>query len=307
MAQNFLILTADDALPVLRGLASAARLEILKILHNQGPLNVNELADRLGQPQSSVSANISMLEEVGLIQTETRKARKGSQKICKVLHEEVMLVFNTEADKSGNDWIEVEMPVGLYTGFDVTAPCGMCSDEKIIGYLDNPDTFLNPERMKAGLVWFTRGYVDYQFPNNARIDGKNISELELVLELSSEVPGTSEEWPSDIDVFLNGVKLATWTSPGDFGDQRGKYTPDWWKLHGSQYGVLKSWRVTNAGTFIDGTRMSDVTIDDLGLKDHRSIRIRIGVSDTAKNPGGVNIFGREFGNYNQGIKLRVRT
>ena len=117
--------------------------------------------------------------------------------------------------------IEVAMPVGLYSGYEVFAPCGMCSRDGIIGYLDSPDTFLAPDRMKAGLLWFTRGYVDYQFPNNARIKGAEVKELEVILELSSEVPGTSDNWPSDITLSINGKSIGAWTSPGDFGDRRG--------------------------------------------------------------------------------------
>ncbi len=42
------------------------------------------------------------------------------------------------------------MPIGLYTEFEVSAPCGLCSKDGVIGLLDVPDTFLNPDRMKAG-------------------------------------------------------------------------------------------------------------------------------------------------------------
>ena len=37
------------------------------------------------------------------------------------------------------------------------------------------------------------------------------------------------------------------------------------------------------------------------------IRLRIAVKDDAKHPGGVNIFGRGFGNYDQDIVLRIKT
>ena len=117
--------------------------------------------------------------------------------------------------------------------------------------------------MNAGLMWFTRGFVEYQFPNNARLIGKAVTALEFSLELSSEVPGTSADWPSDITVAINGKELGAWTSPGDFGDKRGVYTPDWWKLKGSQYGKLKSWRVTPDGAFIDGLKISPLTLDQL--------------------------------------------
>ncbi|MGV1753452.1 ArsR/SmtB family transcription factor [Agrobacterium sp. CG674] len=306
MSSRFLMITPDDGAEVLKCLAAPARLSILKILHANGSLNVNEIAELLDLPQSTTSTHINQMEEAGLIRTEVQKARKGSQKICHAVHDEIVLSFSRPSE-TVDETIEVSMPVGLYSGYEVFAPCGMCSNEAIIGYLDNPDTFLSPERMKAGLVWFTRGFVDYQFPNNARIKGAPVRELELLMELSSEVPGTSANWPSDITISINGQPIATWTSPGDFGDHRGKFTPDWWKLRGSQYGVLKSFRVTEGGTFIDGVRVSDTNLDDLDLLQHRSIRLRIEVPDTAEHPGGINIFGRGFGNYDQDIVLRVKT
>ena len=76
--------------------------------------------------------------------------------------------------------IEVAMPIGLYTSCEVSAPCGLCSPQGIIGLLDVPGTFLDPDRMNAGLMWFTRGFVEYQFPNNARHVGKAVTALELL-------------------------------------------------------------------------------------------------------------------------------
>jgi predicted transcriptional regulator len=307
MSRNFLVVDPEENSAVLKALASPARISALKLLQQRGPMNVNDIADVLGLPQSSVSMNIQMLQEAGLIRTETIKARKGNQKICHCLYDEILIVLKNDIKETELDAIEVSMPLGLYTSFDVSAPCGLCSVDGIIGLLDVPSTFLDPDRMKTALIWFTRGFVEYQFPNNARLANTQIREIEFVMELSSEVPGTSADWPSDITLAVNGVDLATWTSPGDFGDKRGAYTPDWWKLKGSQYGKLKSFRVTDEGSFVDGLRMSDVCLKDLNLDTHHSIRLRIGVREDAKHPGGINIFGRGFGNYDQDILLRLRT
>lgn len=306
MTKRFLLITPEDGGAVLKCLGSPARLSILTMLHESGPLNVNEIAERLGLPQSSTSTHVNALERAGLIETESQKARKGSQKICRAAHDEIVLTFDSGSAVE-TDVIEVAMPVGLYAMSDVVAPCGLCANDGIIGYLDSPDTFLSPSRMKAGLLWFTKGKVDYQFPNNARIVGKPVRELELVMELSSEVPGTSDNWPSDIHLSVNHRLVAVWTAPGDYGDQRGKYTPAWWKLAGSQYGHLKSFRTTGEGTFIDGVKVSDVTLTDLALDAHRSIRVEIAVPEGATHPGGINIFGRGFGNYDQDILLRLTT
>ncbi|WP_127753877.1 helix-turn-helix domain-containing protein [Devosia sp. 1566] len=304
MAGNFLVVDPQEDMAVIRGLASPVRAQILKILQG-GALNVNEIAARLELPQSTVSTNVQILEEAGLIATEAQKARKGSQKICRSTFEEVLIRFKEPSAQISDKTIEVSMPLGLYTGFEVTAPCGICSSEGVIGLLDVPDTFLDPDRMKAGLLWLTRGYVEYQFPNNSKLTRGEVEAIEISLELSSEVPGTSADWPSDITLALNGKAVGTWTSPGDFGDKRGVYTPQWWKLKGSQYGKLKTWRTSAEGTFVDGLRISPVTLDDLDLTSHHSIRVRIGVEESAHHPGGMNIFGRGFGNYDQDIVLRL--
>lgn len=302
------VIDPERDLPVLKALASEQRVAMLSLLHRQGAMNVNRIAEELQLPQSSVSTNIRMLEEAGLILVESRKAKKGNQKLCRAAYEEILISFQSAAAAAeGGEAIEVSMPLGLYSSWEVSAPCGICSPDGIVGLLDVPGTFLDPGRMKAALLWFTSGYVEYQFPNNARVAQAPVTALEVSMELSSEVPGTAQDWPSDITISINGIALGVWTSPGDFGDRRGTYTPQWWKLEGSQYGMLKRWSVSAEGTFVDGVRISDVGLDSLNLDAHRSIRVRIEVRSDAKNPGGVNIFGRGFGNYDQDIVLRLRT
>jgi predicted transcriptional regulator len=307
MSRNFLVVDPEEGIDILKAFASEARVRILKILHTRGSMNVNEIAQTLDLPQSSVSSNVQLLEEAGLIRTETQRARKGNQKICHTLFDEVLLMFKDDAKPTNANTVEVAMPLGLYTSCEVSAPCGLCSSEGIIGLLDVPDTFLDPARMNTGLLWFTRGYVEYQFPNNTKLMGGQIATMDLSMELCSEVPGTAADWPSDITVSVNGTDIGTWTSPGDFGDKRGLYTPAWWKLKGSQYGMLKSWRVTETGSFVDGVKISPVSLKDLDLGKHSSIRVRIEVREDARHPGGINIFGRGFGNYDQDIVLRLTT
>ena len=61
------------------------------------------------------------------------------------------------------------MPLGLFTSVEVSAPCGLCSTDGVIGLLDVPDSFLDPARVQAALIWFGRGHVEYKFPNNAKL------------------------------------------------------------------------------------------------------------------------------------------
>ena len=305
MPNRYLVVDPFERQDIIRGLASNVRVSILRLLNERGPRNVNQIAEALELPQSTVSSNLQVLESAGLISTQTTNARKGSQKVCEISFSEILVAFQGDAPPV-DDQIEVAMPLGLYTQCEVTGPCGLCSSEGVIGLLDVPDTFMEPDRMKAGLLWFSRGYVEYQFPNNTKLNGTSAKAIEFSMELSSEVPGTSADWPSDIFLQINGIDVATWTSPGDFGDKRGTFTPDWWKLAGSQYGKLKNWRINGSGTYVDGVKVSEITLDALNLGEHRSIRMRIGVRDDAEHPGGINIFGRGFGNYDQDIVMRIR-
>jgi len=284
---------------------SKTRIDILYLLRKHGPQNVNEIAEMMGLPQSTVATNIKTLEKAGLVETQTMKAKKGNQKVCSAAYSEIYIRFDADKTSSDDDRVVVSMPIGLFTEFDVGPPCGMCSIERIIGVLDVPNVFLDPQRMQAALLWFTRGHVEYKFPNNAKVTGRLPKRIEITAEVSSETPETNAEWPSDISIWINGVNVGMWTSPGDFGDRRGLYSPGWWKLEGSQYGQLKTWVIDEKGTWIDGQKISDQTIHTLEIMDHHSIRFRIGVDDNAKNPGGVNIFGRGFGDHDQDITMTL--
>lgn len=303
--RSYLVVNADRQYQFLRGLASPVRLRILRLLLRQGPLNINQIAEALSLPQSTIATNVQVLEETELISTSLSKAAKGQQKVCSAKYAEIVVNLDPEDTSRDKNIIEVEMPLGLYTSSAVFAPCGLCSTERILGVLDVPELFLDPSRVQAALIWFGRGYVEYKFPNNAKILKANVKALEFSMELSSEVPGTNPDWPSDISLWVNDVKIGTWASPGDYGDRRGTYTPPWWKLEGSQYGILTNWKVTAQGTTLNDRPISDVTLKALSLGDHHSIRLKIGIDDASGRPGGVNIFGRGFGNTNQDIRMRL--
>ncbi len=301
--QDVLAVSAVQDVETIKGLASDLRVRILAMVLDQ-PMNVSQLAEVLKMPQSTIATNVQALEKVGLIDTKTVRARKGSQKICRAVYREILIQF-PQAERQQDDTIEVEMPIGLYTSHEASPPCGLCSTQGIIGFLDVPDAFLSPERMKAGLLWFEKGYIEYKFPNNSLYKDRIVRKVELIAELSSETPGTNRNWLSDITVWINDKEIGLWTSPGDFGEKRGKLTPAWWKLEGSQYGLLKHWAVTDDGSFVDGVRVSGVKVKDLNLALHHSIRVRIGVKETAEHLGGLNLFGRGFGNYDQDVILRL--
>jgi predicted transcriptional regulator len=147
--------------------------------------------------------------------------------------------------------------------------------------------------------------VEYRFPNRIPF-GSTPSEIEFSAEICSEAPYHKNDWPSDITLWVNQQDIGTWTSPGDFGGERGFHTPKWWSVNFTQFGLLKNWKINDEGTFLDGVKLSDVKLKELNIMDKPFISLRFGIKEDALNAGGLNIFGREFGNYRQAIIMNVK-
>src|SRR5215213_6563282 len=169
---------------------------------------------------------------------------------------------------------------------------------------DHPASFYEPERLDAQLLWFHKGYVEYRFPNRLPV-GTHPESLRLSMEVCSQAPLFNLDWPSDITVWINGVEIGTWTSPGDFGGEPGRLTPEWWTPRNTQYGLLKVWHVNERETEVDGMRISGMTLRDLKLPNAPFIAVRVGVKADAEHVGGLNLFGSRFGNYPQDLLLRI--
>jgi predicted transcriptional regulator len=75
MKPSLLTITPDDGLAALKGLASPVRIRMLELIHERGPLNINEISKALKLPQSTVATNVQVLEEAGLVLTQTIPAR----------------------------------------------------------------------------------------------------------------------------------------------------------------------------------------------------------------------------------------
>jgi len=291
-----------QALDVLKALGNETRIAILRKVGDR-MVSVNEIARDLRLPASTATMHIAVLERVGLLHTEMRPASRGLQKVCSRTYDE-LVVDLPRGEHQARSAVELTMPIGGFSDFVVAPTCGLATVEGLIGYLDDPNSFYEPDRLRAQLLWFRHGFVEYRFPNRVP-PGVEILSVQLAAEVCSEAPLHDLDWPSDISVWINGVHLGWWTCPGDFGGLRGRLTPGWWEEKDTQYGVLKRWRVTPLGTSIDGLPLSAVSTADLGLRPGEPVTIRIGVDAEAGNVGGLNLFGRDFGNYPQDLGLRI--
>ncbi len=292
----------EQALKVIKALSSPRRLQILEML-GEHPRNVSEIANAMDMPLSTANLHINALEDAGLLLTEMRPGERGLQKVCARAYTFVVMQFSLSKHVDTNS-LEIAMPVGAFVDSNVSPTCGMASSENIIGMLDDPASFYEPGRTNAQLIWFHQGYIEYRFPNRLPSQAR-VSSLQLSMEICSEAPLHHDNWPSDITVWINDVDIGTWTSPADFGGQRGLLTPRWWETNNTQYGLLKVWQVREEGSFVDGVRTSETSIKNLNLVEREYIAVRLGIKPDAKHIGGLNLFGQQFGNYPQDIILSL--
>lgn len=289
-----------------RAFSVPERVAILKHLLTSSK-NLSMLAEELDMPVSSVARHVDILTEAGLIYTSYQPGPKGHTKYCS----QAVLSFTLSleplhTDKDALPEYTVEMPLGMFSHCHIKAPCGMTGAEGEIAGFDNPNVFFSPVRLKAECIWFDSGFISYNFPTDfSRL--QQFSEISFSFEICSETIYYNNNWPSDITVRVNDVEVVTFTSPGDFGGRRGKYTPLYWPITSTQFGLLKKITVNSDGVCVDNSFVSDkVRFADLKLYDGSAIKLDIGIKDNATHRGGINLFGKNFGDFPQSIVMSLK-
>lgn len=300
MKDRMEIRTTPENAAFFEALGSRTRLEILAMLA-EGPRSVSELADGLGLSVTIAARHVRQLEEAGILRTERVPGKRGVQRRCELALSRCTAVFGNPGPEPGVQRLSI--PVGQYCDYEVAPTCGLASVKRQIGITDDPQYFSSPDRTKAGILWFGSGYVCYSIPGYL-FRNRPVKELRITLELCSEYPGYRQEWPSDITFSLGGREIGTFTSPGDFGTPRGAYTPAWWRM-GTQYGLLKTISLNDTASRIDGIVQPGVYLRELLKFEGNDLIFRIACPKTARNCGGVTLFGKGFGNYDTDIEIEV--
>jgi predicted transcriptional regulator len=180
---------------VAKALAGDLRLRILEVLGDR-TMSLSQLMIELEVAQPTISINIQILEQAGLVVTAVGSNR---EKMCSRAHHSLLIELPNRLGDALPDMEEVRMPVGMYTDCSIGAPCGLAGKDGLIGCPDDPRTFYLPERSEAQLLWFSdAGFVEYRFPNPVP-PGVELTELRVSAEICSEALGFNSEWPSDIN------------------------------------------------------------------------------------------------------------
>lgn len=296
------ITSLDDGLETFKALGSDTRIQILNILLENEQMSMNQLATELNISNGALTGHIKKLEECGLINISNESAGHGNQKMCSVTQDRIIVDIKKPIDYK--NVFETEIKVGQFSRHQVWPTCGIATSESVIGEFDDIRYFNHPDRFTANILWFTKGYVEYTIPNLIP-SNQRITQLSISAELSSEAPGIDNNWPSDISFYINDTKIGMWTSPGDFGDVHGMFTPQWWPQNWNQYGLLKLLVINDYGTYIDGLKISDVSTLSLHLDYSSDIRLRLAVENDSEHVGGITLYGKSFGNYDQDIRVAI--
>ncbi len=307
-----LSINSEQDFPYIAGignaLASVDRIRILNLLSKR-PMSISEISETLDMAISSVSYHIDILAESQLVFISYQPGIKGHKKLCSkaTLHininwEDISSSPDTPATET------VEMPIGNYVDCNVLPPCGLAGRESVIAPLDIPQNMFTPKRTAAQLLWFKSGYVSYIFPNYFFQRNPNYKKIAFSMELCSETSYYRTDWPSDITFWINDIELLTITSPGDFGGRRGIFTPEYWFINSTQYGLLTEFFIDDKGVHLGNKLVNkSVTFSDLQLDQGSGIRFKLGIKPDATHVGGINLFGKYFGDFPQAIVMTLST
>lgn len=287
-----------------KALSSPVRLEILKLLIKNS-MTMSELSHDLFLPMSSICMHCNNLKKANLITVTPRPGLHGSQKLCGIKVDEVTFNFFSSLRDYGTKPPKLtEIPIGSYSDCNITAPCGLVTSMSYINIEDTPHGFYDPNHVNASLLWFTTGSLIYHIPNKD-IKDDDLAYVSISFEVCAEAPGYNNYWPSDIFIKINNTFITTFTVKGDYGGQKGANNPTWWSDSNTQYGELRELVIKNDGCYLNNQKVSSHNIESLELKDNYYFNFAIGVDKDSAHPGGINLFGRDFGNHRQDILIKA--
>ena len=288
---------ADELEQLGDALSSGYRVKILQLLSRRS-YSTQELLEILKISPSTLSFHLKILTNCNLVKFVKAPSGRGNEKNLS-LHAESIFV-NFEVNESTKKIETIDIPLGSYSSFDIYPPCLVATETNIINPVDNVISFNSIEKTKTQLISFTKGKLEYTLINKLYKQNK-VVEISFTQELCSECPNYNNNWKSNITFWINGIEIGTFLSLGDYGGRHGRYSPSWWSENASNYGTLVKVNVDKTGSYINGEKISNITIDDLKINKQPTITYELGVKDNSKYVGGVNIFGEKFGDFNQNI------
>lgn len=161
--KEFSLENVEEICDLGKALSSPIRVEIIKLLYSQN-MFIAEIAKVLDIPQSSAAFHVKMMEKAGLIRMEEQPGSRGTMKVCSRKLDFANVCLMSRSTYS-NEVSSIEMPVGGFVDCKVNPTCGLMAPDRVIGMEDAEYSFYLSEKIEAGLLWTSSGYVEYRFPN----------------------------------------------------------------------------------------------------------------------------------------------
>ncbi len=291
--------TLRDGLPLFKALGSETRIAILELLIDKGPMRMTKIAQELQITGGALTTHVRMLNEAGILLIQTKGGRHGIQKVCSVNNERILIEAPMRAQ--GHQVYEADVEIGQFIDCEASSPCGIATTDRMLRPHDDPSSFSDPERLRAGVLWMDNGFVEYAVPSFVKA-GQRLTKLEIAMEVGAGGPKLDEgDEGTEIAVSLSGHPLGTLALSPAKDNMVGKANPAWWNNAYRQRGANHMISVDDKGTFLNGERISDITLDDLDIKGKRSLPLRL---STVSGKKGFTLYGRGFGGQPHGIRVR---
>jgi predicted transcriptional regulator len=304
LKDSVLSITTQDALRTLKALSNEARLRILGLLQ-QRPMNISEIARELEVSQPTVTTYINQLEEAGLILTRMQKGANGYGKMCFLIHDRLTFQFAPVAESSDENDITLDMPVGHYSAIELKGPSLLASQSGILASQEDSSRFFHPDRMEADLLFMRDGEVQYLFPYNLPVE-QRILRLELSVEACGEV--ARPPVPHWVILSINNLVFDAVPLPMRASGQESHHMPAWFPHELPAAGYLLNWRLSHHQALFNDRKAGKFNLSDLELRLMRPIQVGLRVlamDETGQMCGGMALYGRNFGRFDQDLRMRI--
>lgn len=278
---------------VLEALGSPVRREILDCILTDPGITMTALAERIHLTGGAITAHIKALVNCGLVAIEEGSGKRGVCKRCFVVLDKLLLDLANDYTPKGKCVFAIGL--GEYSECEIDPYCGIAGSGGFIGERDDPRYFSYPNRAAVALLYFRRGKIVYPLPQPLKKNQK-AKRLAVTFELSSKAAGYGRNSESNVRFLMCGKEVGTHLIDGEFTDRRGYLNPDWYGDNLGQYGRIKTLSVDGSGTFLDGVKISGVTVGDLNL---------VSPSFGLETETGLTLFGAGFGDYDTSIEYEV--
>lgn len=282
-------------------LGNVQRLKIIKCVI-ETPKSITELSNILDLPASNVMFHSRILEDAKLIKfTITNRTT-----FISMLTNDVIFKLDEMPQKDithiHNEY-DYEIKIGNYLGIDFFGSKHIIANTKYEKIDIEHNNIFTSKRFDLELLGLASSIVTY--PLEPIKEDEYLTQLHISLEICSEAPYYRNDFISDIEFFIDDVFICEYRLKGDYGGRKGLLNPSWYPLSNTQYGELLHIDISKLGVTINGFLVNDkINIDNIDLSGDKIHTLKFGNNFKKGTRGGMNIFGKCFGDHPQHINIK---